>query len=135
VTIFRNQNGPASKNLWETPHYCILQLLFGTFVTLMFIELRSRYVRRRLWVGALNVRHCRPIVMESNMCRQILVELPSSKFHEIRSVVNELVHANCRRDRRGVGNFRNMNIDRQEGKCRIVATEEDFFGRSAYCPR
>ena len=49
----------------------------------MFIELRSRYVRMRLWVCTLNVRHCRPIVMESNICQQILLEHPSSNFHEI----------------------------------------------------
>jgi len=45
------------------------------------------------------------------------VELPNSKFHEIRSVVNELVQANSGRDKRGVGNVRNMNIDRKvEGR-------------------
>jgi len=61
------------------------------------------------------------------------VELPNSKFHEIRSVVNELVQANSGRDKRGVGNVRNMNIDRKvEGRgggdvCRRVATEVEHF--------
>ena len=64
----------------------------------------------------LNDRHCRPIVMESSIYRRILVELPSPKFHEIRSFVNEFVHAKSRRDRRGVGNVTNMNIDRNGGK-------------------
>jgi hypothetical protein len=55
--------------------------------------------------------------MESSICRQILVEHPSSKFHEIVLVVNELVHANSRRVRRGVGStvLGTMNTDRKGG--------------------
>jgi hypothetical protein len=47
------------------------------------------------------------------MYRQILVELPRLKFHEIRLIESELMHENCRRDRCGLGNVR--NIDRKGG--------------------
>jgi hypothetical protein len=69
--------------------------------------------------------------METGICRQILVELTSSKFHEIRSVVNELVHANSRRDRCGGGNVRNMNFER---KGENIVTELKISGRNENCP-